>query len=185
MSKMNIHIGDYTEDGYDDIPTLRLSDEEYARALQSIVVTCTDILLVSKSKKLVHLASRKAKPMAGWWLIGGKMVPGDSPVQSAVKNLIRETQLTLDEGRFQLISISNYKWKDRQQQPQNIGCHMLSYVFAVEVSDVELEYIVQHLEENEYQSGILKSFDREKLINENASQVIIDLYDFLFSTATE
>ena len=170
----------YVESGYQSIPYLRLSDEEYGRTLQSIVVACTDIVPIDSEQKTIYLAPRQAKPMQGWWLIGGKMIPGDSIEASAAKNLERETSLTVAPERLTLHAVFNYMWKDRSQQPSDIGCHMLGHTFSIELTPQEIEFVSQNLEKNEYKKGGLSSFDRQRLVKEKVFPAILDLYDKIF-----
>ncbi len=171
----------YIEDGYKPIPYIRLSGEEYARALQSVVVACTDVLPYNKEERLIYLAHRQAKPMVGWWLIGGKMLPGDTIEVSATKNLKRETELEVSPDRFNLISIFHYFWKDRAQIPETIGCHMLGHTLGIALTREEIAFVSEHLDKKEYSLGGLTSFDRERLVQERVHSSIIDTYDHLFS----
>lgn len=171
----------YIEEGSGPIPNVRLSDEEYVRGLQCFIPLCTDIVPVNREKKLIYLAKRAAKPMQGWWWLGGKMNPSETKESSALRCLKRETGLAISDDRLQLVAFIDIHWKDRQQEPQTIGCHMADYIFAVEFSDDELEHIRTNLEGREYHAGEgLIPFDRNGLVEAGVFPTILDVYDTLF-----
>lgn len=178
---MDILVRSYTEAGFEPIPSLRLSDEEYGRGLQSFVPMCTDTVLIDHSQRVIYLARRKAKPMSGWWWIGGRMMANETKEESVARRFERETKLALPPNRFKLAAVLDYRWKDRAQQPQTIGCHMCSYVFVVEPTPDELAYVSAHLEENEYSEGSgLVAFDHERLAKEGVVSPILDFYYHVF-----
>ncbi|MBI2624754.1 MAG: NUDIX hydrolase [Candidatus Nealsonbacteria bacterium] len=175
---MDVLARSYKEAGCQDIPLIRLSDEEYARGLQCFVPACADIAIVDFDRKLIYLARRKIKPMAGLWWIGGKMMPQETKEEAAVRNFKRETTLELPQSRFRLVAVFDYRWNDRAQTPQTIGCHMLAYTFIVNLSADELARV--RLDENEYEGG-LKDFTEKQLLKENVFSPIFDLYCRVFS----
>ncbi len=174
-------VQSYVESGASQIPNVRLSDEEYTRGLQCFVPLCTDIVPVDRERKLIYLAKRSAKPMAGWWWLGGKMNPSETKEGSALRCLRRETGLVISEDRLTLVAFMDLHWKDREQNPQAIGCHMADYIFAVEFSSKELGHIRENLEAQEYHVGEgLTPFDRKGLIEVEVFPAILDVYDTLF-----
>jgi len=178
-------IKSYIEPNTSPIPNLRLPDKEYADAIQCLVFGCSDIIPINKSKRVVYLSKRISKPAPGWWFIGGRMQINDNPLQAAARNFERETSLKLPLERFQLNAIFDYLWKDREQEPQNIGCHGIAFTFTVELSDEELAIAGNHLDQKEFQANEgLTEFDREKLIAENVYPSILDLYDQIFPKET-
>lgn len=178
---MEILIGSYTEKGYQTIPSLRLSDEEYGRGLQCFVPTCTDIVPIDKDKKVIYLARRSSKPMLGWWWIGGRMAPHETKEESAIRNFKRETGVELSQSRLKLAAVLDYRWKDRAQMPQEIGCHMEVYTFTVELTADELTLASLNLEKEEYEKGVgLIAFNREQLVREGVFPAILDFYDYIF-----
>ncbi|MGJ3245150.1 MAG: NUDIX domain-containing protein [Elainellaceae cyanobacterium] len=62
------------------IPT-QLSDSDYAAALDNLVLTCVDVVLVHQQSVL--LVKRDRLPRKSWWILGGRMIPGESPRQAA------------------------------------------------------------------------------------------------------
>lgn len=183
---MNILVGSYTESEYQSIPLVRLLDDEYGRGLQCFVPACTDIVPIDRNRRIIYLARRKAKPMSGWWWIGGRMTPHETKEEAAARNFKRETGLELLQNRLKLTAVFDYRWKDRAQPPQEIGCHMLAYTFIVELTAAELTSISVNLEKEEYEKETgLFAFDQKRLIKEKVFPAIFDLYEYVFSTQEE
>lgn len=180
---MNILVSSYTEPGHKPIPSLRLTDDEYARAVQSGVFACADIFPISRSRRVIFLATRDSKPMTGLWGIGGRMSAAETKEEAAVRNFKRETGLELTQSRLTLAAVFDYRWKNRQQYPQDMGCHMSAYTFTVELTAEELVYASANLDPNEYKQGVgLVPYDRYQLIEENVAPPILWLYDHVFGT---
>ena len=180
---MEILVGTYKEDEEKyrktKIPAVRLSDDEYEKVLRCLVLACTDIVIIDRDKQIFYLANRISKPMTGWWWIGGRMGAGETKEEAAMRNFKRETGLNLSSDRLRLVAVFDYFWKDRQQVPQEVGCHMLAYTFVVELTAEELAAI--GLEKSEYEASAgLTAFNREQLIKEKVFPAILDLYDLIF-----
>ena len=176
---MSILIKSFKEDGYSPITHIRLSEEEYSRALSCFTPACTDVVPIDVDRKNIYLANRISKPMTGWWWIGGRMCAGETKEEAAMRNFERETGLNLSSDRLRLVAVFDYFWKDRQQVPQEVGCHMLAYTFVVELTAEELAAI--GLEKSEYEASAgLTAFNREQLIKEKVFPAILDLYDLIF-----
>ncbi len=177
---MKVNSRSYTEDGYQPIPNIRLHDKEYGRALQRFIAVCADILPIDREKRLFYLALRTAKPLPGWWMIGGGIAAGTSKEEGAIANFERETTLLLPANRFELVAVNDYRSKDRAQSPQDIGCHTLGYTFAVELTPKELDSV--NLDPSEYAANEgLKPHNRNQLIAASVHPAIVDLYDDLFT----
>ncbi len=172
----------HVEPGFHPIERVRLDDDEYARAITNFVIVCTDIVLVNRASRTIYLAKRCSKPMAGWWVIGGRTRAGEDFIESARRSLKRETTLDLSTHRFQFLMIARYWWKDRKQEPTDVGCDDLVFVFAVEPDEAELATAASHLDTKEYDrpSG-LRAFGREELVREEIHQAVLSIYDGIFS----
>lgn len=178
---METLVKSYTEDGYQIIPSLRLSDDEYGRGLQCFVPACTDIVPIDVEQKVIYLARRVSKSMTGWWWIGGRMAPDETKEEAAVRNFKRETGLELHQNRLKLVAVFDYRFKNRAQPPQEIGCHMLGYTFTIELTTEEIVKISSNLEREEYEASAgLVAFSRENLVEEKVFPAILDLYDCVF-----
>ncbi len=151
----------YEELGAQLIPRVRLDDDEYARALQRFIGLCTDAMIFDPSSNMAYLARRRAKPMSSWWIIGGARMPCETPEASIVRCFKRETGLNIASQRFQYVCRNSYLWKDRQQYPQTVSCHMESDTFSVVLSEEERAAIV--LDKDEYEEGGLRGFTAGEL----------------------
>lgn len=172
-------VKSYTEKGFQDIGKVFLTDEEYERALRTFVIMCTDIIIVDFAKRTIFLAKRKAKPIVGWWYVGGRMQATETKEESVRRCFFRETGVDLNEEKFKLVAVLDQRFKDRQQSPQTIGCHTCSFVFTLSVVDVAVETI--RLDLDEYESyGAFKEFSRESLVENEVFGSIIDVYDSVF-----
>lgn len=123
------------EEGFLDRSS-RLSDEEYVRVLNNVVVCCVDCAVVCSDEML--LGVRTDEPAKGsWWIMGGRMKPGEDPRQTARRVLQREIGLdvqTLDEIEDLNLSIS-YIWRTRSQPPQDHGCHMVGLYYCIRIGE--------------------------------------------------
>ena len=167
-------VRSYTESGYRPIPPIRLSDEEYAKALQCFVPVCADIVPINSANKFIYLAKRKTKPMLGWWWIGGRMMPHETKEEAAIRSFKRETDVSLTTDRLKLVAILDYRCRDRAQMPDNIGAHMLGITFTVEPTPEELVHASQNLERKEYdRTNGLNAFDRSGLVSKWGSDPVL------------
>lgn len=175
----SVLVRSFVEDGFEPVPRVFLSDTAYGDALRRFCPGCADIVIVDRSAKTIHLAERDQLPMQGLWWIGGAMSPSDSPHASAAANFKRETSLSLGEERFDLAAVMDYQWKDRQQEPQNMGCHMVGYTFTVELTPEELASVNLAVTP-EYGKSRLLPYDRAALVKANVFPAILELYDHIF-----
>ncbi len=176
---MSVLVNSYTEDGYQEIPSIRLSDDEYGRGLQCFVPACTDIVPINSEKKLMYLAHRISKPIIGWWWIGGRMEPDETKEEAAIRNFRRETKLRIDQSQLKLVAVLDYRWNNRAQSPAGIGCHMLGYTFTIELKLPDFVYISENIDGNEYDTGLF-TFDRKDLVEKGVFPSILNLYDHIF-----
>jgi len=88
------------------------------------------------------------------------MAPHETKEEAAARNFKRETGLEIPQNRFKLVAVFDYRWKDRAQPPQEIGCDMLGYTFIVKLPAAKLASVSANLEEEEYEKGAgLSAFD--------------------------
>src|SRR3989344_5355526 len=111
-----------------------------------------------------------AKRFQGWWELGGRIFAGE-PEDAAIGRITkRETGLELPTKRFTLIRQNRYFCKDRQQEPQDVGCDSLVFHYVVELSEEELQTASSNLDENEYEQVGLQEFDRQRIVSEYVSE---------------
>jgi ADP-ribose pyrophosphatase YjhB (NUDIX family) len=113
-------------------------DGEYGRALDTLVVACVDLLIVDGADNVL-LGRRQRKPQADLWLLGGRMRAGLPYRTSAVRNAHRElgVQLNLDCLTPREIGHYSLVWDEREQAPQDRGCHTISHVFGYQAGNNE------------------------------------------------
>lgn len=168
----------YKEEGFRPIERYRLDDTEYGHVLQSKVPANTDVVLLNSQKRTFYLAWRKAKPMTGWFWMGGNTGDINAPLVEGLLAVIRrELGLDLSADRLTLRFPGEYFWKDRSQEPRDMGCHMCGLVFSVEAAEDEVAQI--KLDPNEYEGG-LREFNREDMVREGLFPALIDAYDTIF-----
>jgi len=170
----------YVEDGH-KMKRFFMPDDVYEQPIRGHIIVCTDSVIVDRVKKTFWLAPRQAKPMSGGpWVIGGRRPAGVMPRQNARGTFRRETGLDLPEERFVPTAIhKEYIWKDREQEPQDVGCHNFVDIFAIELSGDEHAAASGQLEDKEYASGGLREYDRGALVAVG-NPILIDLYDEMF-----
>jgi len=116
-----------------------LDEETYSKALDSLVIACVDIVLLNDSK--IFLAKRKRHPQKDWWIVGGRMSPGESIEQTAQRNSKRELNLELAPNRFKFLTVFSAVWDKRAHKPSENGSHTISIVETIEVTKDETELI--------------------------------------------
>lgn len=115
--------------------TQRLTDIEYAAALDSLVIACVDCVLTCKNEILI--GRRMREPQADWWVIGGRMQPGETFAESAARHCRRELSLTIAPDRFRYLNTVSQVWGRRAQPPQENGCHTVAITMTAEVTPTE------------------------------------------------
>ncbi|MGI0486067.1 NUDIX domain-containing protein [Pantanalinema rosaneae CENA516] len=127
----------------------RMPESLYSSALDYLVITCVDLAFVREGQLL--LAQRCQYPRASWWLIGGRMVAGESPIATAQRKAAEEAQLgNLTVDRFQFIGTYSTCFAMRQQEPQQHGSHTVNLTYRVTLTQLEQTQI--QLSQTEYNS---------------------------------
>jgi ADP-ribose pyrophosphatase YjhB (NUDIX family) len=166
------------------LPRVFLEETAYASALQAFVLVCTDCVFVNRKRRQIYLARRKAKPLSDWWFIGGRVYAGEGELHAMCRCLERETKLQIDPDRLCFLTMKRYIFKDRQQQPQDIGCDSLCYIFALNVTDEEARLAGANLDPDEYDMSFgLKAFGMEEFGTIRVFPPVIDIYEYLFGDA--
>lgn len=150
----------------------------YKHVLDSTVIVCADVVIIDRSTRRIWLAHRRQEPMSGLWWIGGRVLAGETPEDAARRKFLNETGVSLEEHSLKLITLNDYVWATREQQPQDAGCHDLVFTFALDVTPQIIGDI--QLKETEYAEGGLTPYSRKQLVNAGAHLAIIDFYDEVF-----
>lgn len=153
-----------------------LTDAEYARTLDAVVKACSDVLVMNGRNVL--LARRSVEPQPGWWFIGGRMRPGETPQEAAARHVSHDLGLLIEASKFQFLTAVSYVWARRKQPPQENGTADVALVFYVTVTDDDTEEI-RNCNTEEYECFKWRSLD-EAL---NDSGLHVALHDTLESLA--
>lgn len=162
---------------------VRVPDDIYTHVLDSFIIVCADIVIIDRPTRAIFLAKRRAKPAAGWWFIGGRMQPAETPADAARRNFRRETSLDLPAERFELVTLNRYWFSERKQEPQAKSCDTLGFTFSADLTPVERAFVAAHLDPDEYDpTAGLEDFNRARLVAERAHASIVDFYDLVFTS---
>ncbi len=148
----------------------RLPTEVFSQALDHLVITCVDLVFTHQQQVL--LAKRRTYPQKSWWVIGGRMIAGESPLQSVQRKAREESRLAIATDRFQFMGVYSTCFAHRQQAPQDRGLHSLNLTYLVVLTDSEKQQL--RLDPNEYEEWQWYSH-REARLQLNASQVMDQL----------
>lgn len=124
----------------------QLPETVYAIALDYLVIACVDLVFTHQQQVL--LAKRNRLPRPSWWVVGGRMVAGEDPRQTAQHKAAQEAGLeNLERARFQPIGVYSTCFAVRQQLPQEHGAHTLNLAFAIELTVAEKTQLRLHASE--------------------------------------
>ncbi len=114
----------------------RMPEAEYAIALDYLVFTCVDLVFLHRGQIL--LARRTRYPRKTWWIIGGRMVAGESPLDAAQRKAAEEAGLThLACDRFRFLAVYSTSFALREQPPRHHGSHSVNLTYQIELTDPE------------------------------------------------
>ena len=119
----------------------RLSSEEIGKFYDNFVPASVDVLPISSgtSERNVLLGLRCEEPRT-WWTIGGGMVPGESPYETASRVLRWGfgVDLRLELDRLKFLCVNSSVFPLRRQPPGKNGRQCLVIVFSLEIKNNEL-----------------------------------------------
>lgn len=155
----------------------RMSEEDYSAALDNLVITCVDVVLTLEGKVL--LGKRNVYPRKTWWVIGGRMLPGEEPIYAAKRKLIDEAGIDIDVFRLKYIGCYSTCFAFRQQEPQRNGSHTLNLTYQLELKKHESQI---ELKNSEYETSrwfeireIVDLLDPNNQLDKALLQVVKDL----------
>mmetsp|Transcript_14418 Transcript_14418/g.18249 ORF Transcript_14418/g.18249 Transcript_14418/m.18249 type:complete len:239 (-) Transcript_14418:232-948(-) len=126
-----------------------LPDDEYGIALDNLVKGCTDILLLDPAGTHIFTGRRCVQPQPDWWFMGGRIFPGETPIQSCQRLLRRELGLDISNERFIAVCAQAFAFGMREQAPKDHGTTDTQFCYKVQLlNEEEVEKVV--LDENEY-----------------------------------
>ncbi|KAL7457965.1 hypothetical protein ACHAWC_009976 [Mediolabrus comicus] len=135
-----------------------LPDDQYGVALDNLVKGCTDILLLNPSGTHIFTGRRCVQPQPDWWFMGGRMFPGETPIESGQRLLKRELGLDITKDRFDVVCAQAFAFGMREQEPKEHGTTDAQFCYKVQLlNDDEVQKVV--LDENEYSETEWKTPD--------------------------
>lgn len=106
----------------------KLTNEEYSKVLDNIVITCVDVIVMYIDEVL--LIKRKIDPRKDhWWYIGGRMLPGESPIETANRKLRDEAGIISDSSKFIYLNTYSTHFNYREQEPKENGSHTVNITY--------------------------------------------------------
>lgn len=114
----------------------------------NIVIACADVVILHDGKIL--LVRRRIQPAKGqWWVIGGKMNPGESLAETAVRHLKRDMQIVVPASQLIYLDVYSTVFARREEPEANHGTHTMNFTFAAVLTASEVAGI--QLTEREYE----------------------------------
>jgi len=121
-----------------------VSNEDYGQILDNTVVAYVNCFLVTQGAKptKILVVKRTMEPWLDWWIPGGRINPGESFEETAIRNLKRQLSLAIDDrSRFRQLGTYAFIWARRAHPPTENGCHIVSITLVLKVSDEEARAI--------------------------------------------
>ena len=156
--------------------------DTYAMVLDTVVLTCVDILFVHQGRIL--LGKRNRYPKKGWWIIGGRMFAGEAPDGAVQRKAKEEAGLAIERSRIQFFGLYSTCFATRHQPPIDRGLHSVNMAHLIEITDEEKYQI--RLTSTEYdewtwisQSGIATLLNLDKEFDRALNQMLNDGWNAL------
>lgn len=106
--------------------------EQYQQIIEVLPILCVDVV-VTNARGECLLIKRANQPRQGeWWVIGGRLLKGETLEQAAVRKVLEETSL-----RVEAVSPIGYYEALSQENPFGLAppLHAVSVVFSTVVDD--------------------------------------------------
>lgn len=103
--------------------------EQYKQILDVLPILCVDVVITNSCGEYL-LVKRRGEPLKGqWWVIGGRVLKGETVEQAAVRKVETEVGLTL--RNFRAVGYYQEVFQNGPFEIQS-GLHTVSVVFAGE-----------------------------------------------------
>lgn len=142
-----VHFSERTDLEFlrDDHGLPYLPSEVYSQALSAMVITCVDLIFCHGDQLMLGL--RRREPRASWWVIGGRMFPGESPEITARRKARDEANVIISDDQLVPIGVYSTMLGRRSQPPVEEGLHSVNLTYAVMLRDDQIDDIKLHNEE--------------------------------------
>lgn len=117
-----------------------LGEEEYRSLVNWAPLVCVDVIIANPKGELL-LGKRKRKPYQGeWFFIGGRVWKGETPKKAAVRQVVEETGIFLQESKLNFITVLSRVYEE-------IDRHDIVLIYsAIVPSNVTLQVNEEHSE---------------------------------------
>lgn len=129
--------------------------EQYKQILEVLPILCVDVVITNPRGQYL-LVKRKGEPLKGqWWVVGGRVLKGETMEQAVVRKVKAEVGLTL----MNLRPIGFYEevFSDAPFDVQS-GLHAVSVVFAGEAGDPQTVRLDGQSEDWTYAGALPETF---------------------------
>ena len=117
-----------------------ITESLYREIISVLPIICVDVVIRNKSGKVL-LARRKNEPIKGhWWVVGGRILSGESAHQACIRKTLEETGLKINELRFLGFYEDVYE-KNAFDVPEPY--HTLSLAFETQLSSEQSEETIR------------------------------------------
>ncbi|MEM7769487.1 MAG: NUDIX domain-containing protein [Cyanobacteria bacterium P01_E01_bin.6] len=154
--------------------------EIYSTVLDRMVITCVDLLFIHNGKVL--LGRRNGDPINGWWVIGGRMFAGESPIDAVQRKAKEEAGLSIGRSPIQFLGVYSTAFATRRQPPVEHGLHSVNLAHIITVTSTEKAQIA--LTKAEYdtwawvsQSDINTLLDPTRSLDQFVHRMVTDCWN--------
>jgi colanic acid biosynthesis protein WcaH len=117
-----------------------IPESQYKQIIEVLPILCVDIILTNTKDE--HLLIERARePLKGfWWVIGGRVLKGESLKEAALRKIKEETDITVSE-----VKLVGYYEDTLETNTYDLATpkHSVSVVFSAifdESQDIKLDY---------------------------------------------
>ena len=166
--------------GVPEFNSTHLSDRTYEEVVRSLPIICSDVIATHAATRTLWLAWRQFRPARGWWCFGGRMLIGEDALAAAARHFHAASGLVPNTERFSYLGANNLLFQDRQQEPQDVPSHSVTFTFSIDLTDRELADFGRSIGSDEYRLGSLRSFTWPELQSADIAPLFRDAYLAVF-----
>lgn len=117
-----------------------IPEDNYKQIIELLPILCVDIMVKNRKGKYL-LIQRAREPLKGfWWVIGGRVMKGETLEEGAIRKIREETGIVVDK-----VTMEGYYEDTRETSPfgSPIPIHSVSVVFSAnypEGQEIKLDY---------------------------------------------
>jgi len=117
-----------------------IPEKQYISIIEVLPILCVDIIIQNRSGEYL-LIQRGREPLKGeWWVIGGRVLKGETLEEGAVRKIKEESNLSISEVNF-----VGYYEDTSEVNPfgESMPLHSVSMVFSATYPDdqnIKLDY---------------------------------------------